>query len=105
MVEEVKRETGFFWHLVRSTRKYVCDDPKVARQLQEKMDELHHRSETAKTLPSASNAATLGALLAGHVPCLRVADAALVAGTVVLFWEMGCDRFCSWSSQVIQSRL
>lgn len=104
MVQEVKQETGFFWHLLRSVRKYVCEDPTFSQELKEEIDELR-RSGTAATLPSASIAATLAATLVAHVPWLGIASAPLIAGIVVLLWRIGCDAFCSWSAEIIESRV
>jgi hypothetical protein len=104
MVQEVKRETGFFWHLLRSLRKYTCGDPEFSKELKKKVDELR-RSGTAATLPSASIAATLASFLVAHVPWLGIASAPIIAGVVLLLWQIGVDAFCSWSEQIIESRV
>ena len=107
MVEEVKRETGFFWHLLRSLRNYICCDrcdPQFSRQLQTTIGDLR-RSGTSATLPSASAAATLATLLATHVPWLRIASPPVVTGVVLLLWQIGYEAFCSWSGEIIESRV
>jgi len=104
MVQEVKHETGFFWHLLRSFRKYVCNDPKFAGELEKKINEAR-KTGTAVSLPSASIAATLATMLATQIPWLGIASAPLIAGTVILFWQIGADAFCSWSEEIISYRV
>jgi hypothetical protein len=104
MIEEVKHETGFFWHVLRSLRKYICGDPEFSQQMKETIDDLR-RSGTGATLPSASIAATLATLLATQVPWLGITSAPLITGVVLVFWRIGCDAFCSWSDEIIKSRL
>lgn len=102
MAQEVKQETGFFWHLLRSLRKYTCGDVKFSRELNKKLDELR-RTGAPATLPSVSIAATLAAFLAAHVPWLGIASAPVIAGVVVLLWQIGADAFCSWSEEIIDA--
>jgi hypothetical protein len=104
MAEQVAHETGFFWHLLRSIRKYVCSDPKFASALQDKVDEAK-KSGTPVSLPSASVAATLSAALASSIPWLGLASAPVIAGVVLLIWQIGLDAFCSWSDQIVRSHI
>jgi hypothetical protein len=60
---------------------------------------------TAVTLPTAPVAATLGAALAFHVPWLGIAGAPVITGVVIILWMIGSDAFCSWSEEIIQSRI
>jgi hypothetical protein len=103
MVERVKSESGLFWHLVRSIRKYICNDPKFARELSQKMDGLR-QAGVAATLPSASIAASLATTVAVQIPWLGIASAPVITGVVILLWNIGSDAFCSWSAEIIKSR-
>lgn len=105
MVEEVKRETGFFWHVLRSIRKHVCADPQFAAQLRQAIDQAKAEGSPA-SLPTASMAAaTVATLLVTHVPWLAIAGAGLITGIIILIWRIGLDAFCSWSAQVVSSRV
>ncbi len=104
MVQDVKHETGFFWHLLRAIRKYICEDPEFSRKLDNKMDELRASGKDIN-VPSGATAATIAAFLVEEVTWLGIASTPLITGIVLLLWYIGCDAFCSWSAEIITSEV
>jgi endonuclease G, mitochondrial len=97
---DAHHERGFFGHLARSVQKYICDDPKLRKQIDKNLaaakaagfSAKHLRPETFVT----SGGLALGTLLVAHIPFLGVVGAPVIAGIVLVLYSIGTNAFCSY---------
>jgi hypothetical protein len=99
--KEAHYERGFFGFLSRSVHRYICNDPKLRKEIDKhvragKTVGFNVKVLTPEQLVQGGGVA-LASFLIVHAPILGMVGAPVIAGFVLLFFRIGADAFCDWS--------
>lgn len=108
LAQEAHHERGFFAYLAISCRKYLCRDPRLRAEIESSVEAarrsgLDLRNVTPETIVSGFGV-SIGVALVQNIPSLELAGAPVIAGLVLLIFNIGLDAFCGWASQTPATR-
>jgi hypothetical protein len=99
---KAQHERGFFGYLAISIRKYLCRDSKLRAEIEANVEEARRSGFDVKTMAPdvivSSAGLALGSLLVQSVPILSTVGAPVIAGLVLIIYNIGLDAFCSWTT-------
>lgn len=97
-----QHERGFFGYLAISIRKYLCRDATLRKEIEANVEEARRSGFDVKTMAPevivSSVGLALGTLLIQSVPVLSMVGAPVIAGLVLIIYNIGIDAFCSWAT-------
>ncbi len=108
LAQMAQHERGFFAYLAVACRRYLCRDPKLRTEIQASVEAMNRsglniRNVTPETIVSGFGV-SIGVALVQNVPGLELAGAPVIAGLVLLIYNIGLDAFCGWASQNPETR-
>ena len=96
-------ERGFFSFLALSCSKYLCKNQQLRQEIQEQVDAsrkagLNIVAITPEAFATSASIA-IANLLTATIPVLAIVGPGVIAGLIVIIYNIGMDAFCAWASQ------
>lgn len=95
-------ERGFFWYLAMSCRRYLCKDTQLRSQIEREFESAMRTGIDLKNATPewivASGGFAIGTILVQNIPSLSSMGAPVIAGLVLILYNVGIDAFCQWAS-------
>ncbi len=98
-------ERSFFWYLAVSTRKHICREPALRKEIEAEVKASQQGGGAVQLVTMGTASTTVATALVQHVPWLAGVGAPLIAGLVL--WLMlyisriGIDAFCQWAGDYV----
>jgi hypothetical protein len=107
MVINLQAERSFWFYLVRSLRKYICNNKSLKAKIKSQEADLRRHLPPGSNLALAPHAVIsassypLATTLVASVPVLASASPIVIAGIVAVIATITVDAFCDYSDQAM----
>jgi len=102
IAQDAQFERGFFGYLAISCRRYLCGNSQLRAEIERQLESAERAGIEVKALGPhtlvSAGAVSIATLLVQSIPILGIVSTPVVAGLIVIVFNIGLDAFCQWAS-------
>jgi hypothetical protein len=99
------QERKIFLHLMRATRKYICNNQKAKKEIQRAIEDAKKQGIQITNLTNQGAGVVVAGLVSGALVTVlgpwAIALGPLAGGLTLLLMAIGTEAFCTWSEEKV----